>query len=151
MMKLNPTETLATITMLATRWPQAFWVLETRRRPLKVGIHLDVMAAGGFSKPELRAALRAYTINVAYRRSLAARAERIGLDGGAAGWVTPEQAAGAAREQNDRFFRNARQRMQAKKADVTSLQHSAAVPAAKAKYPQPSVAAKQWPLLRLPK
>ena len=31
MSKLNTPETLATITMLAIRWPLAFWVLETRR------------------------------------------------------------------------------------------------------------------------
>src|SRR5215831_8978633 len=101
MPKLNTAETLATLTALAARWPQAFWVLETRRRPLKLGIHLDIMAARGFSEPELRAALRAYTVNVAYRRGLIAGAERIALDGSVAGWVTPEQAE-AAREQNDR-------------------------------------------------
>jgi len=91
MPKLNTTETLATLTALALRWPRTFWVLETRRRPLKVGIHLDIMAAGGFSEPELRAALRAYTVNAAYRRNLVAGAERIGLDGQPAGTVTAEQ------------------------------------------------------------
>ena len=114
MSKLNTPETLATITMLAIRWPLAFWVLETRRRPLKVGIHLDVMAAGGFEEAALRDALRAYTINAAYRRNLIAKAERVALDGSVAGWVTPEQAA-IARDQNDAFFRRARQRQERKR------------------------------------
>ena len=109
MSKLNTPETLAAITMLTIRWPLAFWVPETRRKPLKIGIHYDIMAAGGFEEPKLRAALRAYTATIAYRRSLVAGAERIGLDGGVAGWVTAEQAA-VAREQNDRFFKRARQR-----------------------------------------
>ena len=111
MSKLNTPETLATITMLAIRWPLAFWVLETRRRPLKVGIHLDVMAAGGFEEAAPRDALRAYTINAAYRRNLIAKAERVALDSSVAGWVTPEQAA-IAREQNDAFFRRVRQRQE---------------------------------------
>jgi len=129
--RLNTAETLAIITMLATRWPATFAVLETRRRPLKIGIHVDVMAAGGFEEPELRAALRAYTVNVAYRRNLVTGARRVGLDGQPAGIVTPEHAA-AAREQNDAFFRKATRRLQERK-----------------KVPAPTKPLPRWPVLRL--
>jgi ProP effector len=122
--------------LLATRWPQTFWVLETRRRPLKIGIYNDVMAAGGFSDPGLRAALRAYTTNTAYRRNLVAGAERIGLDGTACGVVTPEQAA-IALEQNDASFRKARQRMRGKRAGAAKMSHPAPeAPKAHALFPQ---------------
>ena len=76
MSKLNTPETLAAITMLTIRWPLAFWVPETRRKPLKIGIHYDIMAAGGFEEPKLRAALRAYTATIAYLRAWAHPARR---------------------------------------------------------------------------
>jgi ProQ/FINO family len=44
--KKSPDATVeAVILLLAERWPAAFKVHEGRRKPLKVGIHLDVMAA----------------------------------------------------------------------------------------------------------
>ena len=35
----------AIIELLAERWPAAFSVFERRRRPLKVGVHVDILAA----------------------------------------------------------------------------------------------------------
>ena len=88
----------AAIALLAERFPHAFIILETRRRPLKVGIFSEVAAAvNGAVKPhELRAAFHAYTDNSGYLRSLRTGAARIDLDGNAAGVVSAAEAARAA-------------------------------------------------------
>ena len=96
--KPNTTEALAALTALAMRWPACFQVYEERRRPLKVGIHTDIIAAGGFDEAELRFALRWYTRNPRYRDGLVAGAERIGLDGLPAGAVTAEEAEDARKK-----------------------------------------------------
>ena len=56
------TDPLATIQLLARMFPAAFFVLEQRRRPLKIGIHADLTARLEASIPEveLSAALRVY-------------------------------------------------------------------------------------------
>jgi sRNA-binding protein len=154
---LNTAETLAT----TVRWPNCFWVYEGRRKPLKIGIHVDIVQAGGFEEPALRAALRAYVRNVAYRRQLIAGAERIGLDGLPAGAaVTPEEAQ-HAQEANAAFFKKARKRgprangrtatKMAQSGTVAKTPQSGAIPAPHNAEHQPSVAAKRWPVLRLPK
>jgi ProP effector len=84
------------ITILAEWFPQAFVVYEARRRPLKVGIHHDILArTGGAIEPrELSRALSLYTANTSYlQRSTRPGAIRIDLDGQPAGEVTREQAA----------------------------------------------------------
>jgi hypothetical protein len=35
----------AVLELLAERWPSAFSIYEARRRPLKIGVHLDILAA----------------------------------------------------------------------------------------------------------
>jgi ProP effector len=107
---LNTAEALATITALAMRWPNCFWVYEERRKPLKIGIHVDIMQAGGFEEPALRAALRAYVRNITYRRQLIAGAKRVGLDGLPAGAAVTAEEAQHAQEANATFFRKARKR-----------------------------------------
>ena len=72
------------IALLAQRWPRAFAIRESQRRPLKVGIHADVLAAldGAVSAAELGSALGHYTKGAAYiRRLTRSGAERIDLDG----------------------------------------------------------------------
>lgn len=85
---------LAVIELLAERFPQCFAVYELRRRPLKVGIRDDIVAAinGAIEPRWLNRALSFYTHNVGYLHSLRAGAVRIDLDGNAAGEVTEEQA-----------------------------------------------------------
>ena len=84
----------ATIALFAARWPRCFSVYEARRRPLKVGIHLEIIAAldGIVTPAQVGAALRLYVCNRVYRCRSYAGATRIDLEGNAAGVVTPEQA-----------------------------------------------------------
>jgi hypothetical protein len=86
------------IAMLAERWPACFHVFERPRRPLKLGIHLDILAAldGAMTLQELRQALCFYTGNHCYLRRMSAGAARIGLDGNPTGTVSTEEAAAAA-------------------------------------------------------
>jgi ProP effector len=83
------------ISILAEWFPHAFAVYERRRRPLKIGVHVDILErTGGAIEPrELARALRYYTANTGYLRSASRPgAERVDLDGKPAGVVTPEQA-----------------------------------------------------------
>lgn len=79
------------------RWPQCFSVYERRRRPLKIGIHLDIEAAGSITSEEIRAALGFYCSNTSYLRACREGADRIGLDGSPAGSVSADHAARCAR------------------------------------------------------
>ena len=85
----------ATIRLLTERWPLAFSVFEGRRRPLKIGIHLDILAAldGTVTPDALSLALKVYVSNKVYRSRLVTGAVRIGLDGAPAGVVTEKEAA----------------------------------------------------------
>ncbi|MGZ9052573.1 MAG: ProQ/FINO family protein, partial [Rhodoplanes sp.] len=58
----------AAIDLLCEAFPKAFVRHEARRRPLKVGIHLDIAAAlaGAVTDAELGVALRCYTVNRVY-------------------------------------------------------------------------------------
>jgi sRNA-binding protein len=95
--KRQATEThavAAVLELLVETWPKCFAIYEKRRRPLKIGIHLDILAAldGAVTPAELSRALRMYTANAVYRSRLRAGAVRIGLDGMPAGEVTAAQA-----------------------------------------------------------
>jgi sRNA-binding protein len=83
----------ATLELLAEQFPKCFSVFEGRRRPLKIGIHHDVLAAldGAVTPQELGRALRVYVVNRVYLSRLVAGAVRIDLAGEPAGIVTPEQ------------------------------------------------------------
>jgi sRNA-binding protein len=74
-------------------WPTAFAVYEARRKPLRIGIHREVIAAlaGKVPEEEVRHALRIYVANTAYMRGLRAGRARVGLDGEKAGEVTAEE------------------------------------------------------------
>jgi sRNA-binding protein len=92
--KKRPDATVeAVILLLAERWPATFSIREARRKPLKIGIHLDVMAAidGAITRVELSRALGCYVANGAYLSRLREGAKRIGLDGEPSGTVTAEQ------------------------------------------------------------
>lgn len=85
----------AALALLAERWPKAFAVYEGRRRPLKVGIHNDMLPAlaGAITPTELAYTLACYVNNERYLRACSrAGAARIDLNGALAGHVTPEQA-----------------------------------------------------------
>ena len=82
------------IALLASLFPNTFALFQERRKPLKLGIHLDLESALG-EVELLPAALGHYCRNIAYMRSQRAGAKRIDLDGNDAGEVTAEQAANA--------------------------------------------------------
>jgi sRNA-binding protein len=85
----NPASLIA---LLEERWPQCFALYQARRKPLKIGIHLDVIAAlaGEVEESAIRKALAVYTNNVWYLKTLKVDAVRIDLDGVRAGVVTKE-------------------------------------------------------------
>ena len=87
----------AGIALLAETFPQCFAVFQARRKPLKVGIHLDINAklGGALTPQEIGIALQVYTHNFAYLHCIREGAPRIDLDGEPAGAVTAEEVEGA--------------------------------------------------------
>jgi ProP effector len=87
----------AILELLAERWPLAFSIYEARRRPLKVGIHNDLIAAldGAVTPDDLGLALRVYVSNRVYRSRLVAGATRINFTGEPAGIVSEAEATQA--------------------------------------------------------
>src|SRR6516162_9886622 len=87
---------LATVTLLADRFPAAFFTVEGRRRPLKIGIAADICeAVPDINKEHLQWALARYCMSPGYLRSLTTGAMRVGLSGDVAGDVTAEAATKA--------------------------------------------------------
>ena len=83
--------------MLIERFPQCFVLARDRKRPLKIGIHRDLITAIPEVSPKrLRAALGWYAGSWAYLKNMTAGAVRIDLNGRTAGEVTAEEAAAAA-------------------------------------------------------
>jgi ProP effector len=102
---------IAGIARLAEAFPQAFFVYEGRRKPLKIGIDRDIRTMLGgdtMSDAELNAALTWYCSNSGYLRACAVGAPRIDLEGCPSGEVTAEQAKGAAKQLLQRATKRAR-------------------------------------------
>ena len=93
----QPLSATAIGAMLIERFPQCFVLARNRKRPLKIGIHRDLIAAIPEVPPKrLRAALGWYAGSWAYLKNMTAGAARIDLNGQSAGEVTAEEAATAA-------------------------------------------------------
>ena len=94
MNKQRLTAALDLIGVLAERFPACFAVNPSYRRPLKLGIHLDILAqlSDTIAPRDLSAALRIYVSNVKYLKALVAGADRVDLNGMPAGTVTAEHA-----------------------------------------------------------
>ena len=87
---------LATVSLLAERFPSTFFTVEGRRRPLKIGIAADIYeAVPDLNKEHLQWALARYCMSPGYLRSLTTGAVRMGLSGDADGEVTAEAATKA--------------------------------------------------------
>jgi ProP effector len=86
---------VAAIALLARAFPKCFFILETRRVPLKVGIRADIIAKLGAEPTALQIALQFYTHNKIYLKKLVAGAQRFDLAGEPAGIVTADQEAQA--------------------------------------------------------
>jgi sRNA-binding protein len=83
------------IAVLADLFPSTFVVDRWKpHRPLKVGIHRDLIGRGLLLPDECRAVPRWYCARLMYRRAVAGGGPRYGLAGEPAGEVTPEQMAG---------------------------------------------------------
>jgi sRNA-binding protein len=96
-MSHDPVEKL--IEQLALVYSQTFFVEQSARRPLAIGIHhaLRADAAHGMTDAELRTALHRYCTSPGYLASMIEGTDRIGLDGLAAGSVSAEAVAAAVK------------------------------------------------------
>lgn len=89
------------ISSLADLFPEAFTTYRWRpHQPLKLKIHLDLIATGCLPRSEVRSALRAHTTRRMYLTSLARGGPRFDLNGKDAGEVTPAEATWAQGEIN---------------------------------------------------
>jgi sRNA-binding protein len=89
----TPPPTLSPIQVLfifQQLWPNCFSVHQKNRRPLKLKIHEEIIAAlaGEVDAKAISAALGFYVCNLAYLSKIRAGKPRIGLDGMPAGTVT---------------------------------------------------------------
>src|SRR5262245_4040373 len=87
----------AAIMLLAELYPRCFSVYQGRRRPLKIGIHKDILTEldGALTPLELSKALGFYCSNPAYLGRTRKGAERLDLNGEPAGVVTDDEEARA--------------------------------------------------------
>jgi sRNA-binding protein len=88
------------IERLALVYPGAFFVEQSARRPLAIGIHHALRADAahhGLTDAELRTALHRYCTSPGYLASMIEGTDRIGLDGLAAGSVSAEAVAAAVK------------------------------------------------------
>jgi ProP effector len=85
---------LELIGVLAERFPACFAINPSYRRPLKLNIHVDILAQIGdmIAPRDLSSALRIYVSNIKYLKALVIDAGRVDLNGMLAGTVTTEHA-----------------------------------------------------------
>src|SRR5262245_58203375 len=95
--KASDTTVTTVIALLAELWPRCFFMWEARRRPLKLGIHKDILVAlnGALTPLELSKALGIYCSNPVYLSNTRNGAWRLDLDGKPAGTVTADEEAHA--------------------------------------------------------
>jgi ProP effector len=120
--KRKYSEALATIALLAEKYPRAVFMLEARRRPLKIGIDTDLIAQldGALKPNELHNALRVYTSAAGYLARMHSGAVRIDLNGEAAGTVTVEAARKAAEQLANKLLKVAARREERRKAHMAA-------------------------------
>jgi ProP effector len=102
---------LATIELLAETYPQCFSVFEKRRRPLKIGIRDDLIAAlaGAITPKEAALALAIYCGNWCYLKACREGAPRIDLNGNVVGTVDADAANNAKQRLEQQRNRRKRQ------------------------------------------
>jgi ProP effector len=83
----------ATVALLCERFPKTFFMFELRRRPLKIGVHLDIAALlPTLSIKEIPSAMRWYTANRFYNKACIENTPRLDLDGNEVGVVSADEA-----------------------------------------------------------
>jgi ProP effector len=118
---IKQSDARAAFALLGELFPKTFAVHEAKRRPLKINIHVDIIAKvnGAIEPHELVAALRAYCGNAVYLSRLRPGAVRIDLDGNAAGTVTAAEAARAAEQLATRVLKMAARKKPAPPAQAS--------------------------------
>lgn len=93
--------TKAIIAVLAAKFPKCFAVPDTHRRPLKVGIDADLLAAlgGTVRRTELIRALAMYCSSEGYLEGVLTGAWRVDLEGKPAGTVSADDEKHAKAKQ----------------------------------------------------
>jgi ProP effector len=94
----KPNPAYDAIGVLADLFPKCFSLFQGHRRPLKIGIHADVVntLAGAITAKETSLALAIYCGNHGYLKACCkAGAPRIDLQGGVAGQVTADEVTNA--------------------------------------------------------
>ena len=89
------------VELLAREFPKTFFTYERKRVPLKIAIHLDIIAAlgpSGIDRKLLGQALKLYTGNLHYRMAQKAGSPRLDLNGLPAGVVSDADARTAAKD-----------------------------------------------------
>jgi ProP effector len=91
-MSTKRARTKAVIALLAAKFPKCFAVPDTCRRPLKVGIDADLLAAfgGSIRRTELIRALAMYCSSEGYLERVLTGAWRVDLEGKPAGAVSAD-------------------------------------------------------------
>jgi ProP effector len=126
-MKMTWREMLPLLFDLAARFPGVFVVQDARRRPLKVGIHLDAIAAApDLDVKLLKATLSWYTTSDGYFLKTKEGATRVDLTGAPAGSVSAEDAEHARSRLQEKRQRKAEKKKARKSVAAAS---PAAVPA----------------------
>ncbi len=75
-------QALSTLQILQTRWPKAFSKVQARVRPLKVGIHEEILAQdASLGARRVEQALRFWTQRLCYLESLLKHTQRLDLHG----------------------------------------------------------------------
>ncbi len=105
---------------LVEQFPLVFFPKGALKRPLKIGIMVDLFGrAKRMSPAEIRWAVADYCAGPSYRVGFIVGAIRVDLDGQAAGVVTEEEAA-HAQQQMERFKEETRSRWRAAFASSSS-------------------------------
>jgi sRNA-binding protein len=113
--------------ILIQRWPRCFAFKFKRRRPLKIGIHNDIIAAGlEFSPWRRRRVFRFYLNRPEVQQGYLEGAARIDLDGNCVGVVTAVEAATA--KHNIQRFKERQSSRQPKQAAVVSARAAPPAP-----------------------
>jgi sRNA-binding protein len=113
-----------TIVALAELFPQCFAVFQGHRRPLKIGIHADVVnaLASAITAKEASLALAIYCGNHGYLKACCkVGAARIDLNGNVAGSVSAEEADNAKQRLAQRRAKQARRQQALAKAKAAPV------------------------------
>jgi sRNA-binding protein len=120
------TDTIATIALLVETYPKTFTIIESKRRPLKIGIYSDLAAAldGAITEDEIKRTMRHYTSSEGYLKNLLCGAWRFDLDGKVVGVVTRTEEDHAKRRLAGLEAAQARRKTKAERQQADALERT---------------------------